>query len=298
VGEDSVAVLFTALTEVAANEEVSDEPAAPGAQSTTVPTIASEDKILADQSQQHKRNEVSAKQAGEADLQKQKITNNQRRIREIAAGQLLREELAKHDPNLVSVALFLGKVCGTGIETTKLKDAARLAIQKAVSPEVMGGVFVVVESGDLSTLNITAAVSQTKTATTAMVESDDSIVPPTNAIASNDLTTIATNRVLAEVGLCPDVEIFVIDESDVVSLADTVMSAGGSSSEGDQSPSTCGSSVSATKKRKRFADESPERDQEEHSRREFPGRVTRSAAGVAFICRLYETEQMIVPDVY
>jgi len=113
--------------------------------------------------------------------------------------------------------------------------------------------------------------------------SDASIVPPTNAIASDELTTIATNRVLAEMGPCPDVEILVMDESDVVSLADTVMSAGGSSSEGDQSPSTCGSSVSATGTRKQLADESPERDREEHSHRKFPGRVTRSAAG----CRVY-----------
>jgi len=57
------------------------------------------------------------------------------------------------------------------------------------------------------------------------------------------------------------------------------MSAGGSSSDGDQSPSTCGSSVSATGTRNRLAEGSPERAQDGHSRREFPGRVTRSAAG-------------------
>jgi len=282
-GEDSVVVLVAAMTEVAANEEVSDEPAAPGAITTTVPTIISKEKILAEQGQQHKGNEVSAEQKGEAALQRQKIANNQRRIREIAVSQLLQEELAKLEPNLASVASFLGKVCGTGIETKKLQNAARLAIQKAVSPEVVESVIVEVGNKDLSTLKIVAAVTNIDTVTIAMVEGDDSIVPPTNVIAWNDLTTIATNRVLAAICPCLDVEILVIDESDAVSLADTVMSAGGSSSEGDQSPSTCGSSVSATGTCKRLADESPERAQEEHSQREFPGCVTRSAAE----CRVY-----------
>jgi len=69
----------------------------------------------------------------------------------------------------------------------------------------------------------------------------------------------------------------------VIFLADTVMSVGGSSSDGAQSPSTCGSSVNATRSRKRFANESPEHGREEHSRREFPGLVTRSAPE----CRVY-----------
>jgi len=116
-----------------------------------------------------------------------------------------------------------------------------------------------------------------------MVECDDSIIPPTATIALDRQTTIAINRAATAMCQSLDVETLVIDESDAVSLADTVMSAGGSSSDGDRSPSTCGSYVSATEMRKRFADDSPERAQEEHSRREFHGRVTRSAAG----CRVY-----------
>jgi len=74
------------------------------------------------------------------------------------------------------------------------------------------------------------------------------------------------------------------DESDVTFPADTVMSIGGScSTDGSPEHSTCGSSVSASESRKRAADESPDREYDVSSRCEFPGRVTRSAAG----CRVY-----------
>jgi len=56
------------------------------------------------------------------------------------------------------------------------------------------------------------------------------------------------------------------------------MSIDGSSSEESPDHSTCGSSVSASESRKRIADASPD-----SSRRDFPGLVTRSAAG----CRIY-----------
>jgi len=46
-------------------------------------------------------------------------------IREIAANQLLQEELAKIDPNLVSVAAFMSKVCGTDGGLQKLKETAK-----------------------------------------------------------------------------------------------------------------------------------------------------------------------------
>jgi len=282
--EDSTVVLVAAMWRlVAANEEVSDEPAAPGMISTTVLTLVSGERILAGKDQQHRGDEVSARQTGEAPLQKRKIANNQRRIRERAVTQLLQEELAKRDPNLASVASFLGKVCGTGVETKELQTAARLAIQKAVSPEVVEGVTAKGGKEDLSTLEIVAAVTNVDTVTTAMVECDDSIVPPTDATALDGLTKIAINRAVTVMAPCLDVETLMIDESDTVSLADTVMSAGGSSSHGDQSPSTCRSSVSTNGTRKRLVEVSPERAQEGHSRREFPGRVTRSAAG----CRVY-----------
>jgi len=72
------------------------------------------------------------------------------------------------------------------------------------------------------------------------------------------------------------------EEPDAISLDGTVMSIDGSS-EGSPDHSTCGSSVSASESRKRAADASPEHARKKSSRRDFPGRVTRSAAG----CRVY-----------
>jgi len=281
-------VLTTAMTEVAANEEVSDEPVVPGLISTPMSASINEARILAKKDQEPGGNKVSTEQTGVASQQRQKAENKQRMIREIAANQLLQEELAKHDPNLACVASFLSKVCWTSRETKKLQDAARIAIQKGVSPDVMGEVTGEVLKGGLSALPIVTAVTDVKAGTIAIVECIDPTVPPTTLIALDVLTTSAINRVVNAVFTSPDVEtngveILVIDESDAVSLADTVMSAGGSSSDGDRSPSPCSSSVSATGTRKRFADESPERAQREHSRRKFSGHVTRSATG----CRVY-----------
>jgi len=89
-----------------------------------------------------------------------------------------------------------------------------------------------------------------------------------------------TNEETAE---AEDVLVPGIDESDAISLADTVMSVGDSLGEDSTPPSTCGSSASTHENRKRVAEESPDRDREGTSRRDFPGRVTRSAAG----CRIY-----------
>jgi len=72
------------------------------------------------------------------------------------------------------------------------------------------------------------------------------------------------------------------DEADTTLHTDTFMSIG-SSTEGSPEHSTCGSSASASDSRKRAADESPDRRDDVTSRRKFPGRITRSAAG----CRIY-----------
>jgi len=196
-------------------------------------------------------------------------------IQEIAANQLLQEELAKHDPNLACVASFLSRVCGTGEETQKLQDAAQLAIQKGVTQDVVEGVTEEVTKEGLPTLAIVAAAADVEAGMIANVERNDPTVPPTTVAVLDAPTTIAINRTARAVFQSPAVE--------TDGVATTVMSVGGSSSDGAQSPSTCGSSVSATGTCKRFADESPERGQEEQSRRKFPGRVTRSASE----CRVY-----------
>jgi len=144
----------------------------------------------------------------------------------------LQEELAKRDPNLASVASFLGRVCGTDPETERLQAAARLAIQNAISPGGSEAVTPAVAEGDPSTLEIVTAITGIDTLTTRMVECLDPIVPLTDTAVLSGLTTIAINREVI-VGPCLNVDTLIIDESDVVSLADTVMSVGGSSSEGD-----------------------------------------------------------------
>jgi len=103
------------------------------------------------------------------------------------------------------VASFLGKVCGTGVEAKELQTAARLAIRKAVSPEVVEGVTAG-GGNDLSALEIVTAITDVDTVMTALVECDDSIVPPTDATALDALTKIAINRAVTVMGPCLDVE--------------------------------------------------------------------------------------------
>jgi len=166
----------------------------------------------------------------------------------------------------------------------KLILSVSIAIQKGVSPDVVGEVAGKVLKEVLSAVPIVTAVTGVDAGIIAIVGWNDLTGPLTTVIGLDVLTTSAINRVASAVFPSPVVETdvietLVIDESDAVSLANTVMSVGGSSSDDDRSPSTCGSSASATGTRKRFADEFPERPQREHSRRKFPGRVMRSAAG-------------------
>jgi len=102
----------------------------------------------------------------------------------------------------------------------------------------------------------------------------------TASVAYEPDDNLHTNEETVDAG-----DIFVpgIDESDANSLADTVMFIVDSSSEESTPPSTCGSSASTSETRKRAAEESPDREREGSSRRDFLGRVTRSAAG----CRIY-----------
>jgi len=50
--------------------------------------------------------------AEEKAAMKTKYDRKQEMLREIAASQLLQEEIAKSDPNLLSVSSFMSKVCG------------------------------------------------------------------------------------------------------------------------------------------------------------------------------------------
>jgi len=116
---------------------VNDEPVPPGLISTPRSASINEEGILAKKDQELEGNKVSTESTSVAVQQCQRVENKQRIIRQIAFAQLLQEELAKGDHNLASVASFLSKVCGTIGKTKKLQVAARVAIQKGVSPDVI-----------------------------------------------------------------------------------------------------------------------------------------------------------------
>jgi len=232
-------------------------------------------------------------------------------IREIAASQLLREELAKSNPNLVSVSSFMNKVCGVGQSAQMLKETAEMFIKKAIAGKVpserlklkettlgQGAVFgqtedILISSpitgslehGEFAKNNVAAfALGKPQDpATSTVFVTGDACEISVNVIET--VTDQPDDRSLANDGTVRvgDVEAHGIDESDAISLDDTVMSIGESSSEESTALSTCGSSASVSETRKCAADESPDREREGSSRRDFPGRVTRSAAG----CRVY-----------
>jgi len=115
---DGAFAFATALIKVAANEEVVAGLTEPQADASIVPSGIPQS--------------VATGHEGGALAMKSKIENKQRMIREIAVKQLLSEELAKSDPNLVNVFAFMNKVCGTDPGAQKLKEAALSAIQRGV----------------------------------------------------------------------------------------------------------------------------------------------------------------------
>jgi len=72
---------------------------------------------------------------GEKNDMRAKYEHRQRIIREIAAAQLLQEEIKKNDQNLASVASFLKDVCGANPDRQKVRDAARLLIRGGIEDD-------------------------------------------------------------------------------------------------------------------------------------------------------------------
>jgi len=266
---DEASAFASGMSDVAANEEVTDEPVVPGVIVRPVslpvdPEETGRQEGLSGKPEKLVSARAAPASAEEAVVMKAKYDNQQRMIREIAANQLLQEELAKSDPNLVFVVAFMSKVCGTDRRSLKLKETAESEVQ-----------------GGISTKEKTVAPIMSSTDTVGCTEKV--VAPIINVEASEDDTQLAVAgegecgavaRITATVATMRDVpantsdvnvegEAEVIqepDESDAISIADTVMSVGGSSSEGSRSHSTCGSSVSTSGTRKRVADELPERD--------------------------------------
>jgi len=120
-------------TDVAANEEVRDAPSIPKETTMPVPVLGEPGGGSGREAEVDRTDSpriVAPGSAEEKAMWKTKRENKLRMIKEIAASQLLQEELAKTDPNLVSVASFLSKVCGTNKDTRHLKETAGSLIRE------------------------------------------------------------------------------------------------------------------------------------------------------------------------
>jgi len=277
-----------AMLDVAAIEEVGGGPPNPELGVTEMVSEVNTDGVDGGRVEMP-QNRVVSGSAAEMLAIKNKYDNRQRAIKEIAATQLLQEELAKSEPNLVSVFAFMNKVCGTGSEARKLKDAALSAIQKGAATG----------EGGMPVASLVDAVPIEERSVVAMEteKSDGDVNAQSVEEGARNVDSGEKSRPIAMVDgvrddiakpsdasvALPEEVVLEQDTTDVISLADTVVSLEGSSSDGDLSSSTCGNSVSATENRKRPAEGSPERGFGEGSRREFPGLITRSVAG----CRVY-----------
>jgi len=172
------------------------------------------------------------------------VIEKQRVLRIIVAKTMLGEELAKSEPLPASLAVYRKAAFGT--ETPDGEEASATTTVKG-TPEIC--------AEDTGVEIFPNALSQT--------------------------TTIEELR---------DPVIITDEPSEIEVSDDAAMSIGDSDNEGGISEdysgtgsSSCGESTTSRGSRKRTADESPEREPKEISRREFPGNVTRSKGG----CRIY-----------
>jgi len=298
---DGVAVLGIATSGVAASAEMTDAAATTGAIATPVCELSDTPVVKPPSVLPEAINTPSPVapfpgSAEEKKALKAKYDLKQKMLREITASQLLREELAKVNPNLMNVSSFMSQVCGIDRGTRQLKETVESAIQKereeelAAEPSVMivttfddGGT---VPASGLAEGNI-EETARFPTVTETSLQT--SVMPPETR--EKDARGVAISTEDRDDGLKSGdgiesgggVVAQRTAESDAVSLVGFVMSIDGSPSEDSPDNSSCGSSVSASESRKRAAETSPERERVENSRRDFPGRVTRSAAG----CRVY-----------
>jgi len=130
---DEVSALAAIVVDVAANEEVFDRLSMPADVTSPVQGntgLGEECEERPDRPQGSLTGKNLTGTEEETLALRAKYDNRQRMIREIAASQLLQEELAKIDPNLVSVHAFMNNVCGIDSATRKLRKAAMSVIQK------------------------------------------------------------------------------------------------------------------------------------------------------------------------
>jgi len=156
---DGIAMSATAMSGVAAHEEVGDAPTDPGEVATPMSESVNtegETSIMPDVTRTPTIAPVMPGSEEEKAARKVRYDAKRVMIREIAASQLHQEELAKSDPNLVSVSSFilheqsLRRRSGGRL----LKETAELFIQKGIAEKKMSDALqqkrTTLEEGDIS----------------------------------------------------------------------------------------------------------------------------------------------------
>jgi len=172
------------------------------------------------------------------------VIEKQRMMRILVAKTMLGEELAKNEPSPASLAVLRKAAFGT--ETPESEP----------------------------TNTETGTESMTPKATDEMaVGTPSASVPQPRAMDSSVEPVLITDEI-SEVEVSDDAAMSIGDSDNEEGISEDYSRTGSSSG---------GESMTSGRSRKRPADESPEREIKETSRREFPGVVTRSEGG----CRIY-----------
>jgi len=189
-----------------------------------------------------------------------RVIEKQRAIRIIAAESLLKEELAKDKPVLASVAAF---------RKMAYSEESRGNIDQDMGPTTTVKEALVAAT-DVVTEHATTPTLQTSTPGAAGGNAGDE--------GNIDLT---------------EGEEIVVSEEEEMSVSESREEGEGVSdgfSRSDGGSSMCGS-VTSRGNRKRYAVESPEREPAETTRKEFPGKTTRSEGG----CRINVPTRVVEP---
>jgi len=165
--------------------------------------------------------------AEEKAAMKVKYDHRQRLIREIAANQLLQEKLAKRDPNLVTAAFFLSKVCGTDRGLQRIKEITKNVAKKGTTDSEIA-----VSTVATSFQTAECIVGEVTTVRGAVVTQIDGrvMLQSTETSRAGGQTQVAATMEretvvnLANVEVSVEVERIILDEdeSDAMSIGDTI----------------------------------------------------------------------------
>jgi len=190
---------------------------------------------------------------------------SQRMLNEIEASKLLQEEIGARE-NVVETITTPTKI-RMGARVIEKQRMTHILVAKSMLEEELAK-YVRDESTDIEIGGATEIV--------LFATTDDPIIIDTRATIANEIESEATREVVFHMDERGENEALSIGNSDKEEEGSDGFSQSGSSSSRGESTLSRGS-------RKRPADESPEREPNETSRRNFPGTVTRSEGG----CRIY-----------